>query len=267
MATLKRPSLGTDQVSGWAYYALHEATSYILKEYFLVSNYKTCIKNSFKMHDETKRIVDAFDKAGRSLPNKDYALNHSRELSDWCREMESEGYHELYVHSFVGMWSAFESGIENTFRDFLLNDREAANLVSTLFGEGNKYPIADWPWDREVCLEIAQKIEPKAKSKTANGGLEFFDRLSTAFSWLGISLSADSSVKAGLNEANRMRNILMHRYGEISQKDAEDFPTFGPWVGKVMPITRGDFDRYYHGISGILIAITNGTARKFGQQG
>lgn len=177
--------------------------------------------------------------------------------------MKQESYHDLYVHSFIGMWSAFETGIENIVADFIYNDRSVAITVSELFKAG-RYEAENWPWSKSTCLEIAQKLEPKAKRETDNGGIDIFARLKTMFGWLNIHIKLDNDHQAALAEANRMRNILLHRNGEISKKDALDFPILSEWEGSVMPLNKEIFNRYYNGMSHSFIALLDGIQTKVG---
>jgi hypothetical protein len=257
MVSLKKPKLGTP-TTAWRHYSVHLMGSYLVREFFLVSNYRRSIELTFPYFDNTKKQIEVIEKHGLSSPSKDFLLTNAKELSNWAREMESEQYHELYVRSFVGLWSAFETGLENIIRDFIRNDKVSAQRISDKFQNGNKYPLQEWPWDDSVCLEIAQKIEGKAKNETFNGGVNFSGRLITAFSWLGINIEIDDLHQASLNEANRARNIILHRYGEVSVKDAEDFPLLEKWIGEVMPINKELYTRYYNGMTNAVIAIVFG---------
>ena len=261
MTSLVKPTLGTDPEAGWQFYSLHLTTSYILKEFFLVSNYQRCIKYAFNYDKETKRNLELLEKLKGSVAHKDPILASAEELSKWAKEMDSQDYHELYVHSFIGMWSSFEAGLENIIADFVQNDYEVAKELSGKFKAG-RYEISNWPWNRNSCLEIAQKIESKAKNATEDGGLDLFARIQTMFLWLGIEIKIKDQEKAYLAEANRVRNILLHRYGEVSEKDASDFSSLSNWVGSVMHLNKATFTNYYNGISATLISIMFGIQKK-----
>jgi hypothetical protein len=235
MTGLVKPKLGTDKTTGWKYYSLHLSASYIIKEFFLVSNYKVCIKNSISLQ--------------------------LGEVSSWALEMDQENYHELYIHSFISMWSSFESGLVNIVADFIANDIEIAKTLSGKFKAG-RFDMGSWPWSQEICLDLSQRIESKAKTDTANGGVDFFNRIQTLFSWLNIDIEINDNEKLYLTEANRVRNILLHRYGEVSEKDAREIPALAPWVGSVMPLTKEKFSNYYSGMSKTLVAIMQGITKK-----
>ncbi|MDP1993127.1 MAG: hypothetical protein Q8K00_19090 [Syntrophales bacterium] len=257
MTGLDKIELGTDPKRGWRYYSIHLTSAQVLKEFFLVSNYRRCIKNAFTYHDRTEKDVNLLERKGNPFPNKSVVLAGAKELSNWAKKMDSENYHDLYVSAFIGMWASFESGLENIIRDYALNDKDVAIVLSGLFKAG-RYKIEEWPWSSEVCMELAQKIDSKAKETTEYGGLRYANRLQTMLTWIGIDFELSMTDKAALDEANRVRNILLHRYGKISLKDAQDFPVLEEWVGGVMPIDKERFLRYYNGIIAVLTkAMTN----------
>jgi hypothetical protein len=254
MVSLVKPKLGTDPVTGWRFYSLHLASSYILREFFLVSNYQSCINNIKDNDVKTRKNVELVEKIKGPFPQKKFILARADELSKWAKEMETQNYHELYVHSFVGMWSAFETGIENIVADFIENDKEIAVSLIEKFKPG-RYKEDEWPFQREICLEIAQKIESKAKSSTQNGGLDLYARYQTMFSWMNIEIEVENKHRENLSEANRVRNILLHRYGEITEKDANEFPSLKNWIGSVMPLTKSKFTEYYESVISTLTSI------------
>lgn len=257
MTSLVKPKLGTPQKEGWKFYSLQLASSYIVNEFFLVSNYKKCIKNSFSYDVQIKHGLDIIEKNHGHHKCREQVIAGARELSDWAKKMEKEEYHELYVHSFIGMWSSFEAGIVNIITDFIKNDPAVAECLANKFKAG-RFEIKEWPWSHEVALSLAQRVESKAKNSIENGGVDFFARLQKIFSWLDIKIDISEENKFYLSEANRIRNILLHRYGEVSDADAIDFPSLKPWVGAVMPLTQDKFTNYYNGISSTLVSIMKG---------
>ena len=227
MTSLVSPNLGTDRDRGWMYYSIHLAASYVLKEFFLASNYRDCLR------------------AAETPVN---------EIGRWAIEMRDQHYHELHTHAFVGMWSAFEVGIEDTVASIVRHDRQAAAVVVGRFKK-DRYPIDAWPWTASICTEIAQKLEQKSKEATPNGGVDLFARVRTIFSWLDVVVDDDPIISDGLAEANRMRNIILHRYGQVSAEDAAAIPSLLPWIGKVMPIDHERFAAYNKAISACLVAL------------
>jgi hypothetical protein len=233
MTSLQQPKLGTDPVKGWPYYALHMTASYVLKEFFLAFNYRECLAAS---------------------------ESRTTEIGPWSVSMRREGYHELFTHSFVGMWAAFEAGLEDTLAAFLKNSHRAATAAAARFPV-QRYPMSKWPWDQSVCTEIAQKLDQKAKTSLSNGGFDIHARYQLMFGWIEIDLPDDVRLSEELAEVNLLRNIIMHRYGRIDEKDAEQLPKLKHWIGSVMPLDQESFTRYNKAISSLLVVLMNAIAK------
>lgn len=215
------------------FYSLHLASSYVLEEYFLASHYKTCLGGTERMPTETGR---------------------------WAKEMREDSYHRLYTHAFIGMWAAFEAGVEDAAASFIEHSREAAQRTASRFKAG-RYVMDDWPWSHTICVEIAKNLDPKAKDATVNGGVDIYARLQTMFGWLDVSLDDNPQLSADLAEASRVRNAILHRYGQIDAADGVAVPTLALWVGKVMPMDEEKFNQYYRSIANCLVALFQAISR------
>ena len=231
MTILDRRNLGTDPTSGWMYYDLHFASSYVFGEALLVGNYRSCIARA--------------------------EFVQSVGLGDWARKMKAQDYHELYTHAFVSMWSAFETGIENMVATYLRNDVKAAQTAHAWLGKARqaKHSLATWPWTQEACLGISATLEGIAKTTTANGGIDLFGRLKTLLGWLDVHVEDNPDIAAALAEANRVRNIILHRYGEVAESDVAAIPSLSPWVQQVMPMNSDKFRQYQRAISETILAV------------
>jgi len=239
MTILDRRKLGTDPTSGWMYYDLHFASSYVHGEALLVGNYRSCIERA-----EGVQAVG---------------------LGVWARKMKAQGYHELYTHAFISMWSAFETGMENMVATYLRNDVKVAQTALTQLSNKQqaKHPLASWPWTREVCLGISAILESKAKAATVDGGIDLFGRLKTMLGWLDVHVKDNPDIATDLAEANRVRNIILHRYGEVAESDVAAIKSLSPWTQQVMPMNADKFWQYQRAISETIIAIMSavGTSR------
>lgn len=262
MYSIKTPKLVTDQKKGWPFYAMQMTGYYIIKDFFLISNYRRCIEYSSNYYEHNLKFMEFIESTKKEkVPHKDIILANAKELSNWTEEMKSEDYHELYLHSFIGIWSSFEAGLENCFSDFIENDYNSAKTIVSQFTYG-KYNLDEWPWNKNICFDIASKLELRAKQVIDNSGIDYFERLKTIFSWLNIKIEIDTIYKYNLNEANRVRNIILHRNGQIDSKDAIDFPSLKEWENNVMPFTEERFKKYYNAIIQTLVSINTGTIEK-----
>jgi len=52
-----------------------------------------------------------------------------------------------------------------------------------------------------------------------------------------------------------MRNIILHRNGELDTQDIIDFPNLSEWEGETVPFSKIRFENYYHAIINILVSI------------
>ena len=250
MYSLKKTKLGTDPKKGWPVYAMQMTSSYIIKDFFLISNYKRCISYSSSYYETQSSLIDFLEKSkGEELPSKAMILANAKELSNWTEEMKNEEYHELYVHSFIGIWSSFEAGLETIFSDYIENDFFVSETILSKF-KTTQHKIEEWPWTKDICNMLASKLEAKAKNSMKDRGhnRNYYERLVMIFEWLNIEFSLEDSDIYYLSEANRIRNIILHSNGLVSSKDVLDFPSLMEWENKAIPFTEIIYKNYYNAI-------------------
>ncbi|QPI65898.1 hypothetical protein [Vreelandella venusta] len=228
MFSTKRPKLGTSMEDGWMYYHIQELSSYLIDEYFRVGIYKRLLNDS-RMN------------------------RNGRDVHDFKKRMQSENFHSIYAHSFIGQWSAFESGLDNNIAAILKNDEEASRNALRVFRKP-KYSIEQWPWDSDSRIHLAQMLGRCAKSKPENTSSQS-QVLINLYSFLGVSLVLDENHSLKLDEANRVRNILLHRSGEVMPKDAQDFPTLKVFEGGLYRMTDPVFNDYHSAIVHFLTSL------------
>lgn len=175
----------------------------------------------------------------------------------WVSETQKEDYHQVNVLSLLSLWAAYETGTENIIAAALGTVEAAAKSAVGKFPIG-KYDIGDWPWSDERCLEIAQKLDQKAKSETPDGGWDISARLTTLFDWLGASVTVPPNTSIKLNEASMVRNVLLHRYGRLRPRDIERAPHLAVSENNAVQITRNRLGEYSQAVNETLIAVMNG---------
>ena len=195
------------------------------------------------------------------VSSREQAIKKAQELCNWAVELQDQDYHELYVHAFISIWSSFEAGIENIGADFLHNDRKSSETVSSLF-KPKTIGETEFPWRKETCLRVAGLLEKRAMQTLPKTENDLVSRYQVLFGWFGVAVELDASHSANLAEANNVRNILLHRYGQISEKDALLFPRLAEWQGTEMPLSRELFDRYCNSINMFLVALMQGIAKR-----
>jgi hypothetical protein len=98
-------------------------------------------------------------------------------------------------------------------------------------------------------------LDTKAKNATNDGGVDIARRTTTLFSWFGLNIQIDDQSARKYNEASRVRNVILHRYGQLTSRDAEEFPDLAKWVGEVLPITVERIHSYYEAVIAMHLAI------------
>ena len=249
MAGLDKPKLGTDRIKGWMYYDCHMTASLVLKEFFDASNYRSGIQ---RVESTAPKIIQTYANLGLGVAQE-------RELGQWALKMRQEDYHELFSMAFISMWSAFEAGIENLVATYIESDKSLAVKLHTKLGL--KIQLSKWPWSFEERLGIFKKIERDAMK----GSPPYHIRIIRILSYVGLDLlESDAKIPnsiPNLNEAKEVRNIILHRYGEVGFRDIESCPELAPWLNKTLPFDTDRFRRYNEAITVTLVALMNAIQR------
>lgn len=244
MPELKSRPLGTDRDKAPVAWVIHQMGSYLIGEYFNGGYYRDCLKMAEAMLPQHRPHLTAIYEARQS---KNVDLNRMvaqlEDVSRWAGRMKDEDYHTVNTHVFITLWAAQEAGFENIIATIIKTNKNAAVIASGKFNAG-KYPIDGWPWSESICMEIAQKLESKAKN-TIGDGKNIAGRILTLFSWFNLEFNFNDEGISQYNEASLVRNIIMHRYGYLNEEDVEGFPTLEPWVGDVVPMTNERLKSYY----------------------
>lgn len=250
----KRP-LGTCREKAPVSWAIHQTGSYLIGELFGGGYYRECLKMAKTMASQHRPALTTIYK---SRVNSDLDLEHLianlEDVSRWAGEVEAEGFHTVNTHSFITLWAAQEAGVENIIAEIIRTSAYAAKIASEKF-KNSKYALVDWPWSESICLEIAQKLDSKAKNSTENGGVDIANRIIVLFSWFGLEIEICTIASNRYNEASMMRNVILHRYGYLSSKNVENFPELNEWIGEVVPITTERLTSYYNAVAAMHIAI------------
>ena len=215
-------------------YAIQQTGSFLLGEFFAAGNYRTCLQFARTM--------------------KRHGRQGHEGIGVWASKMHEEDYHELNTYVLLAFWAAQEAGIENILAAVLANSENAAEVASTKF-KADRYPIGEWPWPESTCIEIAQKLDQKSKEATKNGGVDVSSRIQNLFFWLGMILEIEEQQAQNYNEASMARNVILHRYGRLSEKDTERFPHLKSWTDAVLPITTERLNTYYNAVTAMHVAI------------
>ncbi|TWO81811.1 hypothetical protein CBW56_03660 [Denitratisoma oestradiolicum] len=193
---------------------------------------------------------------GANTETIDRVVAHATDTIAWAVKMRDDGYHQINTISFLSEWAALEAGNENVVAAIIGTVRNAAEAAADKFQKG-RFDAGAWPWSDDQCLEIAQKLDQKAKDKTQDRGWNASGRLVVLFGWLGVTLEIDPVSAEKFNEASMIRNVIVHRYGRLRASDICRTPHLAGWEGKTLPMTAERMREYNEAMVAIHLAISN----------
>ena len=239
-------------------HALQRTGSRLVGDRFLASYLTECLHIVDGLGSVHKLMLTSEGQKRGAGPERIKALLAQAEDNlRWAAEMKAEDYHRTNVLAFLSFWAAHEAGSENIITAILSTIQPAAMSAADKFAFG-KYNIANWPWPEEQCLEIAQKLDQKAKGKTPDGGWDSAARLTTLYSWLGVTLIVPSPASEKFNEASMVRNVILHRYGRLGPRDIVRAPRLAEFKNKTVQLTRARLGEYYQAVVDVHLAVMNG---------
>ena len=239
-------------------YALQQTGSRLVGDRFLATYLAECLDITNGLGNVHKLMLAKEGQRQGAHPDRIKSLLEQAEDNlRWVAAMKAEDYHRTNVLAFLSLWAAHEAGNENIITAILNTIQTAAASAANKFASG-RYNLANWPWSDEQCLEIAQKLDPKAKEKTPDGGWDAAARLTTLYDWLGVTVNIPLQASATFNEASMVRNVLLHRYGRLGQRDIARAPHLARYSNKAVQLTRARLGEYHQAIIDVFIAIMNG---------
>lgn len=238
--------------------AMGQTGSRLVGDRFLASYLTDCLQMVSGLGALHKLLlVEAGEKRGASPETITRFVAQAEDNLRWVSEMQAEDYHRVNVLSFLSLWAAYETGIENIAAAVLGSVDTAAKSAVDRFSRA-KYDMKDWPWRDEVCLEIAQKLDQKAKTETPDGGWDIAARLIKLFGWLGATVIVPPDTSIKLNEASMVRNVLLHRYGRLGRRDIERAPHLDVNENHAVQITRIRLGEYSQAVNETFVAVMQG---------
>lgn len=241
MPQIEEVTLGTDKQKSPVNWHIHHTGVVITKELFDASHVRTCIDLSEKTLHKSKNI-------------------HLKGIADWAKKSREEKFHSINAQAFISIWAAQEAGIENIFSTLIQTEPLIANYFCTSYP--TKFNISNWPWPEDTCLEIAKKSDQWAKEKikksgnTKNAGKQSA-RIIEIFSWFNIEIIATKETLEIYDEASTVRNNILHRYGELTEKERTEHPRLQATKNKKILITDKLLREYFQSTADLLISISN----------
>lgn len=255
MPDLKPRPLGTSRADAPVNWVIHKMGSALVGEFFTSGYYRDCLTMAERMAPRHRPALKAIHESKpESTLDVEGLIANLEDVSRWARDERLDGYHTVNTHVFITLWAAQEAGMENVAAEIVRTNRDAASTASAKFAPG-RFSMADWPWQESTCIEIAQRLDGKAKDATANGGIDLAARLKTLFSWFGLGLEVPEAEARTYNEASMVRNVILHRYGALGQKDVESFPALLEWRDKVLPMNTERLRAYHAAVVAVYMSL------------
>lgn len=185
----------------------------------------------------------------------DELLKEAPGLSKSAAKVRADDFAVLNSHTLIAIWGAVEVAIEDTVATVLVNDARALSGVS---GAGVKTsPFEPPPLSEESARRLAGRIERQLRKELKVG--EFYIKVLGLF---GINVSCSPHVLSKLQEANSVRNCVLHRGGVIDDRAADMCGALRPLLGKKIVISRESYLDYYDAISAFLLAMSKGVVAR-----
>ncbi|MHA7599642.1 hypothetical protein ACX12L_06845 [Alicycliphilus sp. T452] len=232
------------------WYALSTAGSYLVGDFFTASYYKESLSMAAAMLPLHRPMLEAEHKRRQSIDSAvlERAVNRAEETSRWARKMEGEGYHTMFSHVFLSLWAVQEAGVENLIAAMVRHNRQAAEVAISKLKPGKVGGIESRPWPEQMCREAAGSLEKLAINQTPKGGLDAMGRMKTLFGWFDVQIDVSQEHAQAFNEANGVRNLLLHQYGHVTQKDVQQHPGLAEFEGRRLSMSGERLHRYHDGI-------------------
>lgn len=177
---------------------------------------------------------------------------------DLARRIIADGFHTMLCHAFISQWAAHEAGIENLL-SILIHTRSAAAQVAVDRLPSKKLPssLEHYSWDKDVCRSVVKRLMKQAADEM-KPEKSSYQQLVVVLGWFGFVLTRNEKVQRDYDEANGVRNILLHDYGYISEKYAHKYPGLVEFKGDHFCMSIERLDRYSDSIRSILLELISG---------
>jgi hypothetical protein len=162
----------------------------------------------------------------------------------------ADGFPLLHAHTLVGIWSAFESAMEDALVGVLMN--ESNWLQSETFFKV-RIPLAEFEaLEKEERIRfLIQEIE-RHHSPSQKRGVEGFERL---LGYINLSGAVDPDIKKTIWELSHIRNVIVHRGSVADRRLVQSCPWLGLKVGDKVTVTHDVVGKYYHALGEYLTTV------------
>lgn len=160
-------------------------------------------------------------------------------FSGMSERLAENDYALANSHTLVALWSGLETCIEDTIVLALLNDSPSVEAVGREVKiRGHESGLLD----ERQARRTYRSLESKARQDRS---------LATAYDWMlglvDLERTPRSNLGSSLDEANALRNAIMHNAGVADEKMSSSAPSLGLSPGERIELSR-DRIRSYNGV-------------------
>ena len=199
--------------------------------------------------------ANSAEKAGLSGAPFKAGLAQTQGLEDWARKIEANDYTLVNRHALVAIWGSFEAALEDTIVLVLMNDSRAVKEVQRHL---RKVRVnQEGLLLEEEARRVYRSLERLARQKRTD--------LEGALDWIldlfDISRIPGTSYAVALQEANALRNSLLHRQGRLDARAIAEAPSLGAESGHQILVDSKAYQKYYDAIGGFVQELITGICK------
>lgn len=165
----------------------------------------------------------------------------------WAREEREKDFTTLNRHMLIALWGVTEVALEDSFVELVMHDNAA---IPALVKLGMKLPrdIKSPPSESDArrCYQRIFKVFDQDP---------FSRRILKIFTALGLPLNTTASDCALLDEANAVRNALLHRGGLIDDFAVVQAPALAGQKGTKLEVGEAFLAKVHPAISGLAVEL------------
>ena len=174
----------------------------------------------------------------KGTPNEE-RLKHSEFVENEAKIVRDGGYHLVFAHSSVSLWSALESMVLNFCKSMLCHHPELADkerlekirIPSSVVLQSDKKVLA---------AAILAEFERNTAAPLKLG----MGRFSECLSACGLNIAVSDQGRRSLLELSKVRNLVVHQFSICDEKFASECPWFDAQIGHRISLNEQHFSRY-----------------------
>lgn len=169
----------------------------------------------------------------------DRAIHEADELASFAREEKERGHSYIYEIAIVKLWSMLETYVDGHAYDVLLHHENLRELDAVRNLRGPLLEFATASRDEQAEFLLAElKLAVKA---TLQRGVGRFEAVLDAVHLGG---PVDPHVRRKILELSQVRNVIVHRGGEVDRQLTDRCPWVHHTIGSKLLITARDYAQY-----------------------